>query len=83
MIHEVWSERPSFKRLKFRRGLNIVLAARSAGGHDAASDDQGRTRNGAGSQAWLTFCASCWEATFRRERPLSPHPFTSDVAPLI
>lgn len=51
MIHEVWSDRPSFKRLKFRHGLNIVLAARSAGGDDPASDDQGRTRNGAGKSS--------------------------------
>ncbi len=50
MIHEVWSDRPSFKRLKFRRGLNIVLAARSARSRDA-TDDQGRTRNGAGKSS--------------------------------
>jgi uncharacterized protein YydD (DUF2326 family) len=29
MIHEVWSDRPTFKRLNFFKGLNIVLVRRS------------------------------------------------------
>jgi uncharacterized protein YydD (DUF2326 family) len=53
MIREVWSDRPTFKRLKFRSGLNIVLAARSGGGLEELSEDQGRTRNGAGKSSLI------------------------------
>src|SRR5579872_1910435 len=53
MIREVWSDRPSFKRLRFRPGLNIVLAARSGVRHDATAEDQGRTRNGAGKSSLI------------------------------
>ncbi len=53
MIHELWSDRPSFKRLKFGRGLNIVLAARSGGDPEAPSEHPGRTRNGAGKSSLI------------------------------
>lgn len=55
MIYEVWSDRPTFKRLRFRRGLNIVLATRSvpaiAEGVDATQNR--RTRNGAGKSSLI------------------------------
>jgi uncharacterized protein YydD (DUF2326 family) len=46
MIHEVWSpSRPSFKRLRFRPGLNIVSVRRTAA---AASTGK---RNAAGKSS--------------------------------
>lgn len=42
MIHEIHSTLPSFKTLRFRQGLNVLLAKKSRG----ATDRQ--TRNGAG-----------------------------------
>jgi uncharacterized protein YydD (DUF2326 family) len=42
MIYELWSDLPSFKGLRFKEGLNVLLADRSP----TATDRQ--TRNGAG-----------------------------------
>ncbi len=51
MIREIWSDRPSFKRLRFRSGLNIVVAERS---HSVSPEqEQGRTRNGAGKSSLI------------------------------
>lgn len=47
MLHEIWSDRPSFKRLKFRPGLNIVLANRA---ETATSTDK---RNAVGKSSLL------------------------------
>lgn len=53
MIYELWSDQPSFRRLKFGRGLNIVLASRSGTEKDGPSANQGRTRNGAGKSSLI------------------------------
>lgn len=47
MIIDIGSDRPSFRRLRFREGLNIVLAERS--GQSTSGDH--RTRNGAGKSS--------------------------------
>jgi uncharacterized protein YydD (DUF2326 family) len=52
MIRELWSNRSSFKRLRFRPGLNIVLATRSALPADRGTEELSRrTRNGAGKSS--------------------------------
>ena len=50
MIHEVWSDRATFKRLRFKPGLNIVLATRSELPAKEAENTK-RTRNGAGKSS--------------------------------
>jgi len=47
MIRELWSDRPTFKRLRFREGLNLLVVHRS----DASS--VGQKRNAAGKSAFV------------------------------
>lgn len=47
MIHEVTSDLASFKSLRFRPGLNVLLAEKSAGANDRQS------RNGAGKTSFV------------------------------
>jgi uncharacterized protein YydD (DUF2326 family) len=47
MIYEVWSNRPTFKRLKFGKGLNIVLVRRSA------KSTSSQKRNAAGKSSLI------------------------------
>src|SRR5690554_3833310 len=49
MIRLVFSDRPTFKRLAFRQGLNIVLADKS--GETKVGDH--KTRNGAGKSSLI------------------------------
>jgi uncharacterized protein YydD (DUF2326 family) len=51
MIKEIWSDRASFKRLRLRHGLNIILATRSESRNQTSEDTSRRTRNGAGKSS--------------------------------
>ncbi len=78
MIHGVSSDLPSFKSLTFGRGLNIVLADKSAG----ASDRQ--SRNGAGKTSLLelihfVFGANADADSIFRSPELAPWTFETRV----
>lgn len=54
MIKEIYSDRPTFKRLKFKSGLNIIVADRAkARGKKAASTKSRRSRNGSGKSSFV------------------------------
>jgi uncharacterized protein YydD (DUF2326 family) len=78
MIREVWSDRPSFKRLKFRPGLNIVLAARSGGSSDAPLEDQGRTRNGAGKSSLIDILRFMLGGDVQKKKTIVAAPILKD-----
>ncbi len=78
MIHELWSDRPSFKRLKFGRGLNIVLAARSGGDPEAPSEHQGRTRNGAGKSSLIDILRFMLGGDVQKKKTIVAAPILKD-----
>lgn len=52
MLHRLTADRPGFKTLEFRSGLNIILATRADGGEqDSKSTSERRSRNGAGKSS--------------------------------
>lgn len=78
MIHELWSDRPSFKRLKFGRGLNIVLAARSGTDQEAPSEHQGRTRNGAGKSSLIDIFRFMFGGDVQKKKTIVAAPILKD-----
>ena len=76
MIHELWSDRPSFKRLRFGRGLNIVLAARS--GVVTETEDQGRTRNGAGKSSLIDILRFMLGGEVQKKKTIVAAPILKD-----
>lgn len=76
MIYDITSDLPSFKRLQFRRGLNILLADKSVGATDRQS------RNGAGKTSLVELIHFIFgsnadkESIFRSEALL---PWTFDL----
>jgi uncharacterized protein YydD (DUF2326 family) len=78
MINEIWSDRPTFKRLKFRPGLNIVLASRSGMSKPSASDDQGRTRNGAGKSSLIDIVRFVLGGDVQKQRTIVAAPVLKD-----
>src|SRR5262245_42806669 len=52
MLYRLSADRPEFKTLRFKPGLNIVLATRSDDeAEDGAGSDHRRSRNGAGKSS--------------------------------
>jgi uncharacterized protein YydD (DUF2326 family) len=78
MIHELWSDRASFKRLRFGRGLNIVLAARSGVTKETISEDQGRTRNGAGKSSLIDILRFMLGGDVQRKKTIVAAPVLKD-----
>lgn len=78
MIHQLASELPSFKTLRFGPGLNIILADKSEGATDRQS------RNGAGKTSLIELVHFLFGADVRRQSifrgpPLSEWTFTGVV----
>jgi uncharacterized protein YydD (DUF2326 family) len=78
MISELWSDRATFKRLKFRPGLNIVLASRSGAGEASISDDHGRTRNGAGKSSLIDILRFILGGEVKRQKTIVAAPVLKD-----
>ena len=78
MIHRTFSTLPSFKAMKFRPGMNIVLADKSPG----ATDRQ--TRNRAGKTSLIELIhfltgANCEPESIFRDKELLEHSFGLDL----
>src|SRR3954453_553297 len=51
MLYRLSADRPSFKKIEFRKGLNIILAERQLPADGDEKSPQRRTRNGAGKSS--------------------------------
>ena len=78
MIREIWSDRPSFKRLRFRPGLNIVITTRSGTSLDPHSEDQGRTRNGAGKSSLIDILRFLLGGDVQKKKTIVAAPILKD-----
>ena len=72
MIYEIWSNRPTFKRLQFNKGLNIVLVRRSEG--SSAS----QKRNAAGKSSLIDVIHFVFGADKETASPLSAPELAED-----
>ena len=78
MIYGITSDLPTFKSLRFRSGLNILLADKSAGATDRQS------RNGAGKSSFVelvhfVFASNADKDSIFRSEALSSWTFEADV----
>ena len=78
MIHEIWSpSRPSFKRLRFKPGLNIVSVRRTA-----KASMTGK-RNAAGKSSLIDIIHFLFGANREAGSPLSAAELASDVFEMV
>lgn len=78
MIHEIWSDRPTFKRLRFHSGLNIVVATKTS---SKMSDSMGRrSRNGAGKSSVIDVVRFVLGGEVRRDQTvIAAAPLAADT----